>query len=93
MRKVGSRVTDLEVPFRCAAVAPYQDDGSAGRPRPARLSQNGIVRFALNCRWLEEQGVPDMNAPAAIAALKNAKPPRMDELRSQSRLDRSSLRG
>ena len=42
------------------------------------MSQNEIVRFALNNRWLEEQGVPDMNAPAAIAALKNAKPDRMD---------------
>jgi hypothetical protein len=36
-----------------------------------RMSQNEIVRFALNNRWLEEQGVPDMNAPAAIAARKN----------------------
>ena len=26
------------------------------------MSQNEIVRFALNNRWLEEQGVPDMNA-------------------------------
>ena len=26
-----------------------------------RMSQNEIVRFALNNRWLEEQGVPDMN--------------------------------
>ena len=43
-----------------------------------RMSQNEIVRFALNNRWLEEQGVLDMNAPAAIAALKNAKPDRMD---------------
>ena len=43
-----------------------------------RMSQNEIVRFALNNRWLEEQGVPDMNAPAAIAALVNAKPGRMD---------------
>jgi len=25
-----------------------------------RMSQNEIVRFALNNRWLEEQGVPDM---------------------------------
>jgi hypothetical protein len=31
---------------------------------------NQIVRFALNNRWLEEQGVPDMNAPAAAAARK-----------------------
>ena len=43
-----------------------------------RMSQNEIVRFALNNRWLEEQGVPDMNAPAAVAALPNAKPDRMD---------------
>ena len=43
-----------------------------------RMSQNEIVRFALNNRWLEEQGVPDMNAPAAIAAIRNAKPNRMD---------------
>jgi hypothetical protein len=34
------------------------------------MSQNEIVRFALNNRWLEEQVVPDLNAPAAIAALK-----------------------
>ncbi len=27
-----------------------------------RMSQNEIVRFALNNRWLEEQGVPDMEA-------------------------------
>ncbi len=27
-----------------------------------RMSQNEIVRFALNNRWLEEQGVPDMKA-------------------------------
>jgi RNA-directed DNA polymerase len=27
-----------------------------------RMSQNEIVRFALNNRWLEEQGVPDMRA-------------------------------
>jgi hypothetical protein len=35
-----------------------------------RMSQNEIVRFALNNRWLEEQGVPDMNATAAVAAWK-----------------------
>jgi hypothetical protein len=42
----------------------------------ARWSQNEIVRYALNNRWLEEQGVPDMNAPAAVAARKpyEAKP-------------------
>jgi RNA-directed DNA polymerase len=27
-----------------------------------RMSQNEIVRFALNNRWLEEQGVPDLGA-------------------------------
>ena len=27
-----------------------------------RMSQNSIVRAALNNRWLEEQGVPDMRA-------------------------------
>ena len=27
-----------------------------------RMSQVSIVRFALNNRWLEEQGVPDMKA-------------------------------
>ena len=27
-----------------------------------RMSQNEIVRHALNNRWLEEQGVPDMRA-------------------------------
>jgi len=27
-----------------------------------RMSQNEIVRYALNNRWLEEQGVPDMRA-------------------------------
>jgi len=27
-----------------------------------RMSQNEIVRFALNNRWLEEQGTPDMRA-------------------------------
>jgi hypothetical protein len=35
-----------------------------------RMSQNEIVRYALNNRRLEEQGVPDMNAPAAVAARK-----------------------
>jgi hypothetical protein len=35
-----------------------------------RVWQNGMVRFALNKRWLEEQGVPDMNAMAALAARK-----------------------
>ncbi len=33
-----------------------------------RMSQNEIVRHALNNRWLEEQGVPDVNAGAALAA-------------------------
>ena len=27
-----------------------------------RMSQNELVRIALNNRWLEEQGVPDMRA-------------------------------
>jgi len=27
-----------------------------------RMSQNELVRVALNNRWLEEQGVPDMRA-------------------------------
>ncbi len=27
-----------------------------------RMSQTSIVRFALNNRWLEERGVPDMEA-------------------------------
>jgi hypothetical protein len=27
-----------------------------------RMSQNKLVRAALNNRWLEEQGVPDMRA-------------------------------
>lgn len=27
-----------------------------------RMSQNEIVRYALNNRWLEEQGVPDVRA-------------------------------
>ena len=27
-----------------------------------RMSQTEIVRFALNNRWLEEQGVPDLRA-------------------------------
>ncbi len=53
-------------------------DLSRHSQRRRRMSQNEIVRFALNNRWLEEQGVPDMNAPAARAALKNAKPDRMD---------------
>ncbi|MEY4244718.1 MAG: hypothetical protein RLZZ245_2303 [Verrucomicrobiota bacterium] len=43
-----------------------------------RMSQNEIVRFALNNCKLEEQGVPDLNAPAAVATLQNAKPDRMD---------------
>jgi hypothetical protein len=34
-----------------------------------RMSQNEIVRYALNNRWLQEQGVPNMNARrAAVAA-------------------------
>jgi hypothetical protein len=38
--------------------------------RRRRMSQTEIVRFALNNRWLKEQGAPDLNAPAAISALK-----------------------
>ena len=38
-----------------------------------RMSQNEIVRFALNNRWLEEQGVPDLNALAAIVALEKTR--------------------
>jgi len=39
--------------------------GAQGDAQPQsywRMSQNEIVRFALNNRWLEEQGVPDMRA-------------------------------
>jgi hypothetical protein len=38
-----------------------------------RMSQNEIVRYALNNRLLEEQGVPDLNAPAATAAQENSR--------------------
>ena len=41
-----------------------------GRSAHMAVSQNEIVRFALNNRWLEEQGVPDLNAVAATVALK-----------------------
>jgi hypothetical protein len=34
------------------------------------MSPSGIVRHALNNRRLEEQGVSDMNATAAMAAWK-----------------------
>jgi hypothetical protein len=34
------------------------------------MSQNELVRIAMNNRRLEDQGVPHMNAPAALAALK-----------------------
>ena len=45
-------------------------------------------------RWLKSQGVPDMNATAAMAAFsKTAKHCRMDAAkRSQSRMDCSILR-
>jgi hypothetical protein len=33
-----------------------------GRKGYRRMSQNEIVRYALNNRWLEEQGVPDIRA-------------------------------
>jgi hypothetical protein len=39
-----------------------------------RMSRNRIVRFAISNRWLEEQGVQDMNTHAAAAAWKTAKP-------------------
>jgi hypothetical protein len=42
------------------------------------MSQNEIVRHALNNLLLEEQGVPDMNAPAAAVVIQDAKPERMD---------------
>jgi hypothetical protein len=38
-----------------------------------RMSPDEIVRHALNNRWREEQGVPDRNARAAIAASKNTR--------------------
>jgi hypothetical protein len=38
-----------------------------------RMSQNEIVRYALSNRWIDEQGVPDLNAPAAIAAQENSR--------------------
>ena len=44
-----------------------------------RMSQNEIVRFALNNGCVERDGVPDMNATAAVAARKKtAKPDCMD---------------
>ena len=54
-----------------------------------------LVRHALNNRWLEEQGVPDVNARrAALAAShKIAKPDRIGGAqRSQSNLDQAALR-
>ena len=59
-----------------------------------RMSQNELVRNALNNRWLEVQGVPDMNAMAAVAAFSiTAKPCLMDAAkRSQSRMDCFILR-
>ena len=57
------------------------------------MSQNSLVRAALNNRWLEEQGVPDMKAPSALASLMDVKRNRMDGAkRSQSSLDCSTLR-
>jgi hypothetical protein len=35
-----------------------------------RVSTSSMIRNAPNNRWLEEQGVPDMNAAAAIAVRK-----------------------
>jgi hypothetical protein len=42
-----------------------------------RRRGHSIVRVALNNRWLEEQGVPDMKASAGVAALEigEATPP------------------
>ncbi len=31
-------------------------------------NRNEIVRYTLDNRWLEEQGVPDMNATATLAS-------------------------
>ena len=39
-----------------------------------RMSQNEIVRYALNNRWLEEQGVPDMKAIWIVVALATLAP-------------------
>ncbi len=50
------------------------------------MSQNEIVRFALNNHWLEKQAVPDMNAVAAITARKTAKPNRMDAVKAVRRV-------
>ena len=57
------------------------------------MSRNSIVHTALSNRWLEDQGVPDLNAPVAAAAQRMAEPDCMDAAkRSQSRLDQTSLR-
>jgi hypothetical protein len=59
------------------------------------MSQMSLVRQALNNRWLEEQGVPNVNAHrAALAAShKIAKPDRIGGAqRSQSHLDQAALR-
>lgn len=40
----------------------YRAHGDAQPQRLWRMSQNEIVRFALNNCWLEEQGVPDLRA-------------------------------
>jgi hypothetical protein len=56
------------------------------------MSQDEIVRFELNNRWLEEQGVPDMDADAAAAAFPILRSlTAWTEERSQSNLDRSFL--
>jgi RNA-directed DNA polymerase len=47
-----------------------------------RMSQNEIVRHALNNRWLDEQGVPDMNALPRQRLHKPAEPDRMDAVKA-----------
>ncbi len=39
-----------------------------------RMSQNELVRFALNNRWLEEQGVPDLRAVWIVVARASRAP-------------------
>jgi retron-type reverse transcriptase len=41
-----------------------------------RMSQNEIVRYALNNRWLEEQGVPDVRAIWIVLHYGHACPPK-----------------
>jgi hypothetical protein len=58
---VAQRGAELQMPLA---------DLSRHSHRRRRMSQTEVVRFALNNRWLKEQGAPDLNAPAAISALK-----------------------